>query len=211
VNVWAADFARRTPGCVASGTFFAEPDASAYVADALAAGVQVFKAHVQVGGYDPRDPLLDAVWGLLAEAQVPVVAHVGSGPVARPAMTGPGPISDVLARHPRLVLVVAHLGAPEYSGFFELAARYRRVHLDTTLAFTSFFEEMAPFPPELRPRLADLGARIVLGSDFPNIPYAYAEQLAALARLDLGDPWLRAVCWANGERLLGTHRGAPRP
>jgi predicted TIM-barrel fold metal-dependent hydrolase len=43
----------------------------------------------------------------------------------------------------------------------------------------------------------------VLGSDFPNIPYRYAEQLAALERFDLGDDWLRAVCWHNGQRLLG--------
>ena len=36
--------------------------------------------------------------------------------------TGPGPIGEVLARHPRLALVFAHLGAPEYEGFLDLAA-----------------------------------------------------------------------------------------
>jgi len=47
----------------------------------------------------------------------------------------------------------------------------------------------------------------VLGSDFPNIPYPYAEQLAALERFDLGEQWLRAVCWDNGARLLRIPRG----
>ncbi len=47
-------------------------------------------------------------------------------------------------------------------------------------------------------RLGDLGDRVVLGTDFPNIPYPYAEQLDALERLELGDEWLRAVCWHNG-------------
>jgi predicted TIM-barrel fold metal-dependent hydrolase len=42
-----------------------------------------------------------------------------------------------------------------------------------------------------------------LGSDFPNIPYPYAEQLAGLARLELGDAWLRAVSWDNAARLFG--------
>jgi predicted TIM-barrel fold metal-dependent hydrolase len=51
-------------------------------------------------------------------------------------------------------------------------------------------------------RLSGLRDRIVLGSDFPNIPYAYAHQLEALTRLDLGDDWLRAVLWENGARLL---------
>jgi hypothetical protein len=207
LNSWCEDFARRTPDCVPSATFFPESDAVDYVAQAMSAGARIFKAHVQVGGYDPRDPLLDGVWGLLAEAQVPVVAHVGSGPVDRPGMTGPGPIGAVLARHPSLVLVVAHLGAPEYAGFLDLAARFPGVHLDTTMAFTPFFEAIAPFPPDLRPRLAALADRIVLGSDFPNIPHAYAEQLAGLTRLDLGDGWMRSVCWANGMRLLGEVTG----
>ena len=43
----------------------------------------------------------------------------------------------------------------------------------------------------------------MLGSDFPNIPYPYAEQLDALERWGLGDDWLRTVCWDNGVRLIG--------
>ena len=51
-----------------------------YVREAVEAGTRVFKAHVQVGAYEPNDPLLDPVWGLLAEAGVPIVTHCGSGP-----------------------------------------------------------------------------------------------------------------------------------
>jgi predicted TIM-barrel fold metal-dependent hydrolase len=73
------------------------------------------------------------------------------------------------------------------------------------MAFTDFFEGLAPLPPRLLPRIRDLGlaGRVVLGSDFPTIPYPYAHQLESLARLNLGDPWLRAVCWDNPVRLLG--------
>jgi predicted TIM-barrel fold metal-dependent hydrolase len=52
-------------------------------------------------------------------------------------------------------------------------------------------------------RLAALRDRILLGSDFPSIPYPYAHQLEALHRLDLGEEWLRAVLWENGARLFG--------
>jgi len=45
--------------------------------------------------------------------------------------------------------------------------------------------------------------RILLGSDFPNIPYPFVHQLQALARLDLGSAWLRLVCHDNAARLLG--------
>jgi len=168
--------------------------------------------HVQVGDYDPRDPLLDPVWGRLAEARTPVVAHVGSGPRAG-RFTGPGPFGEVLARHPRLPVIVAHFGGPEYGGFLDLAERYDDVRLDTTMAFTDFFSAAAPFPPGLLPRVRELGlaGRVLLGSDFPNIPYPYAHQLEALARLDLGDDWLREVCWGAGARLFGVPATVPTP
>jgi uncharacterized protein len=202
LNAWGADFAARTPDCLSTATFFAEPSAAGYVADAIEGGTRVFKAHVQVGGYDPRDPLLTPVWGLLAESGTPVVVHCGSGPEPG-AHTGPAAFAEVLARHPRLIAIVAHMGMPEYAEFVALADRHPRLRLDTTMVFTDFSEKVRPWPASLTPRLADLGDRILLGTDFPNLPYAYAEQLSALTRLDLGDDWLRAVCWHNARAMFG--------
>ena len=100
-------------------------------------------------------------------------------------------------------LVIAHLGMPEYAAFLDLDERYERVHLDTTMVATDFTERLMPFDPAHRSRLADLRGKVLLGSDFPSIPYPYAHQLAALHRLDLGEEWLRAVLWGNGARLFG--------
>jgi predicted TIM-barrel fold metal-dependent hydrolase len=203
LNRWTLDFARATPGCLPSATFFPEPDAARYVTEALGAGARVFKVHVQVGGFTPTDPELDEVWGLLADAGVPVVVHAGHAPVGT-AHTGPEPFAALLARHPTLTAIVAHLGAPDYADFLDLAEAYPQVRLDTTMAFTSFFDKFMPFPAEELPRLRELGlaGKVLLGSDFPNIPYPYAEQLAGLARLDLGDDWLRAVCWDSAAALF---------
>jgi predicted TIM-barrel fold metal-dependent hydrolase len=201
LNDWAAEFAARTPDCLHTATFFAEPSAAEDVTRALAQGARVFKCHLQVGAYDPNDPLLQDVWGLLAEAGVPVVTHCGSGPVPGP-FTGPAPIAALLARHPRLPLVVAHLGMPEYEEFLDLAERYANVMLDTTMAFTPFAEATAPFPRPALPRLAHLGDRILLGTDFPNIPYSYADALHALEQTGLGTAWLRAVCHDNAARVF---------
>jgi uncharacterized protein len=202
LNTWSVEFAARTPDALQSATFFPEPSAGRYVAEAIEAGARLFKAHVQVGGYDPRDPLLEPVWAALAESGVPLIIHCGSGPMPG-AFTGPGPISEVLARHPGLTLIVAHMGAPEFGEFLDLVSWYPRVHLDTTMVFTDFWDDIALFPAEMMPALADLGDRILLGSDFPSIPYPYVTQLRGLAKLDLGDEWLRAVCWENPVRLLG--------
>ena len=199
LNDWTLDFARRTPDCLPSATFYPEPGATGYVRRALERGARIFKVHLQVGGFDPRAPELDEIWGLLAEAGVPVIVHASSVPVGS-GFLGAEPIGAVLRRHPRLRVVIAHLGMPEYDPFFELAARYERVALDTTMAFTDFTQVRMPFPDRLRPALLDLGlaGKVVLGTDFPTIPYSYAHQLRALHRLDLGEDWLRAVCWHNG-------------
>ncbi|MGW0565883.1 amidohydrolase family protein [Streptomyces tauricus] len=202
LNRWAVDFARRTPDCLHTATLFPEPGVAEYVRKALDDGARVFKAHVQVGAYDPADALLDPAWGVLAEAGTPVVIHCGSGP-SPGKYTGPEPVGRVLARHPRLRLVIAHMGMPEYEDFLGLAERFGEVRLDTTMAFTDFSEEFAPFPGRALPRLSGLGDRILLGSDFPNIPYPYVHQLRALERLGLGEDWLRAVCHDNGARLFG--------
>ena len=205
---FSLELAQEHADCVPSATFYPEDGVLDQVQSALDRGARVFKIHAQIGAFDLREPLLDAVWGLLADAAIPVVIHVGSGPVSRPGITGPDALAGVLARHPLLTAVVAHLGAPEYGEFLDLAERYPWVHLDTTMVFTDFFEQLAPFDPALLSRLADLPDRVVLGSDFPNIPYPYAHQLEVLERLRdreprLDDDWLRAVCWYNGLRLIG--------
>lgn len=203
LNDWAAGFAARVPEAAVCGTLFPEPDVAAYVRS-RSETVQVWKVHVQVGAFTVTDPLLDEAWGIVAETGTPVVLHAGSGPVPT-EHTGPGPVAELLARHPRLRLVIAHAGAPEYAEFLSLAECHERVALDTTMAFTPFFEEMGgAYPTDLLPRLRDLGlaGRVHLGSDFPNIPYPYAVQLESLARLGLGEKWLRAVCWHNTAALL---------
>jgi len=202
LNDWARDFARDVPESLWSATFYPEPEAATYVEKLLADGVEIFKIHVQVGEFDLGDPLLDPVWGLLEDSGTPIVIHAGSGPVGND-FTGPEPMRGVLYRFPRLAAVIAHMGAPEYAEFLALAERYEQVRLDTTMVFTDFFEAEAPYPRELLARLADLQTKVLLGSDYPTIPYPYAHQLEALARLELGDDWLRAVCWENGTELLG--------
>jgi predicted TIM-barrel fold metal-dependent hydrolase len=201
LNEWARGFAASHDDVLMTATIFPEPEVTSYLDEALRAGVRIVKVHVQVGGFDPRDALLDEAWGMLADAAVPVVVHAGSGP-APGAFTGPEPISAVLERHPTLPLIVAHMGMPEYDEFLDLAERYVNVSVDTTMCFTDF-SGGRELGERLAPRLDRMRDKVLLGADFPNIPYPYFHQLEALARLGLGDDWLRAVCWDNGARLFG--------
>ncbi|MBM7365891.1 amidohydrolase family protein [Gordonia hydrophobica] len=202
LNSWGTEFAAGHPDCLHTATFYPEEGADDYVAAAISAGAQIFKSHIQVGAYSPIDPLLDGVWGRIDDAQIPVIIHCGSGP-APGEFTGPDPITILLQRFPTLPLVVAHMGAPEYEAFLDLAERYPNVRLDTTMSFTDFFETDAPFPKDAMGRVRDLGGKILFGSDFPNIPYGYAHALQACVRLDLGDDWLRRVFHDNAAALFG--------
>jgi uncharacterized protein len=203
LNQWSAQFASETPDCLATSTFYPEPDAADYVRAAIAGGTRVFKAHIQVGDYDPNDRQLDQVWGVIEDAATPVVIHCGSGPVPG-THTGPEPVAALLGRYPRLRLVVAHLGMPEYAGFLDLCEQYDGVHLDTTMAFTGFAEEMMPFPRDQLGRLNAAGERILFGSDFPNIPYSYAHALRSITELEgVDDGWVRNALFHNAAKLFG--------
>src|SRR6201999_3689024 len=114
---------------------------------ALADGARCVKVHVQVGGFDPRDPVLDPAWGLLAEAGVPVVIHCGHGP-APGEFTGLELFEQVLRRHPRLGAGLAHASLPEFDEALRLAASYEGVFLDTTMVGTPFAERMSPVPAD---------------------------------------------------------------
>jgi predicted TIM-barrel fold metal-dependent hydrolase len=207
LNAWVLRFAAETSGAVGTATFYPEPDVEEYLREALDAGARCVKLHVQVGGLDPRDPLLDRAWGLIAEAGIPAVVHCGDGPLPG-RYTGHAIFAEVLRRHPALTAVIAHAGLPDYLGALDLVRAFPRVHLDTTMVGTAFAQAMAPLPADWTARLADVGDRIVLGSDYPNIPYPYAEQIDAItgwATADdrLGLPFLRAVLHENPARLLG--------
>ncbi|GAA5049445.1 amidohydrolase family protein [Nocardia callitridis] len=201
LNEWTAEFAAHTPECLHTATFYPEHHAGSYVEAAIAAGARVFKAHIQVGHYHPGDPLLNPVWEQLQDSGIPTVIHCGSGP-APGDFTGPGPIAEVLRRFPRLRLIIAHMGMPEYSEFLDLAQDYPGVGFDTTMVWTDFSEADCPFPDTERGRLRYFSDRILFGSDFPNIPYSYGHSLYALERLELGDDWLRQVCYENAARMF---------
>jgi uncharacterized protein len=192
------------PAVIPTFTIYPEPGVATETERCLAAGGRAVKVHLQVGGFDATDPLLDDAWSQLQDQGTPVILHAGAvaDGSGNEQWCGVEPVRRLLRRFGHLRLVVAHLGAPDYDAFVALAEHHRGVWLDTAMVFTDP-PYLGPAPLHLAGRLAALGDRVVFGSDFPTIPHTLAAQVSGLADLGLGDNWLRGVLWHNGLRLFG--------
>jgi predicted TIM-barrel fold metal-dependent hydrolase len=201
LNDYSTAFASTHADAIPSATFYPEPGVEALVARSLEQGARIFKVHIQVGGFSPLDPRLEAAWELIEASGTPVVIHCGNGP-HRGEHTGPAPVRELVSRHPSLVLIIAHAGLPEYREFAELATENPHVYLDTTMVGTSYMEQVAPIPRGYPESLAALPHKVVFGTDFPSIPYSYSHQIEVLAGWGLGDQWMRNVLWHTPRELL---------
>jgi predicted TIM-barrel fold metal-dependent hydrolase len=200
LNRWLNATARELgAGAVPLGTVHVDdPDPAGDMRDALRGGCAGLKVHEDVQRFGLDDPRLAGALGAVAEHEGFVLAHVGHIPWSDDTNDGPRRVAQVLERHPRLRIVVAHFGMPDYARYLDLAEREPRLFLDTTMAFA----------PESPSRIAvaredvERGARqIVLGTDWPNIPYPYDGDLRGLRALGLRDETLRAITTENARRL----------
>jgi predicted TIM-barrel fold metal-dependent hydrolase len=204
LNDHTLGLAAEVPAVIPTFTIYPEPGVAEETARCLAAGGRCVKVHLQVGGFDAVDPLLDEAWQQLAEAGTPIVLHAGAvaDGSGNEQFCGPAPVRRLLARFPRLRLVIAHLGTPDQDAFVELAEAQPGVWLDTAMVFTDP-PYLGPSPLHLVGRIGALREQVVFGSDFPTIPHLVAAQVTGLAALGLGDDWMRDVLWHNGVRLFG--------
>lgn len=206
LNAYAAELAGRHPDVSAFGTVLpGEPDAEAIVEEAFAVhGLRGLKLHCHVQQFAPDDKRLDGVYRLAAQYGRPIVIHAGREP-ALPAykadiqkLCAADAMRRVLERHPDLTVIVPHLGADEIPAYGDLLDAYPGLYLDTTMMLADFFPQRptAEF-------LARHATRILYGSDFPNLPYAWDRELKKLVAMGLPDEAVVAIAAKNAQRVLG--------
>ena len=85
-------------------------------------------------GIAANDPLMDPIYTLAEELDLPVMAHTGgtAGGSAkfRIAQGHPELVQDVLVRHPRLRLALGHAGFPFLDETISLLYRYPNIYVD---------------------------------------------------------------------------------
>jgi len=210
LNRWTAQWAGDTPGAILTGTFYPEEGVGEYVEEAIGRlGMRGFKLHLRVSAFDPACAELTPAFERVQEAGLPVVIHCGSAPDPS-RFNEPGAADRLLKRYPRLKLVVAHMGAWEWEHYLGLAERFEHVYLDTTMVFVDF-PACGRFPGQLLGRLEGLSAKILFGSDFPNIPYPLSHAVESVVSLPLSAEARRGILYGNAIRLFGLDVSGGKP
>jgi len=200
LNAWLSDTARALgAGAIPLATVHLDDrDPAGEMRAAMKANFAGLKVHEDVQGFALDDPRMAPVLEAVAAGDGFVLVHVGHIPWSDDTNDGPGRVMRVLEAHPALRVVVAHFGKPDQRRYLELARHEPRLFLDTTMAFA------CESPMYVAPSRADVERapdQIVLGTDWPNMPYAYDGELRGLRALGLDDAVFRKIVAENARRL----------
>ncbi|MBX6377856.1 MAG: amidohydrolase [Clostridia bacterium] len=205
LNTWLAELTRSQPGFHGFATVHPDDEdlrgEAARCLDQL--GLAGFKFQLGVQRFRADDPRVFPVYEVLEARGRPVVIHAGLDPYGPEYgdVLGARYLGPVLARFPRLRVVVPHLGLPELDAFLELAARYPGLYLD--LAAIDNPRVHTPWE-RLREVLITFQDRILFGTDFPIRETPPDHLLERLLALDLPDPVRRKILCDNALSLVGT-------
>ena len=208
LNAWIAATARTLPAGIPVGTAHAADDDLQGLADeALDAGLAGFKFHLSVQRFRADDTRLVPFYERVAERGAFLVVHAGTMPY-RDEFTGLEGFRAVMRQFPTLRVIVAHLGAFDTGAFLAMTGEFPNLYLDTTMALTPVAGPYVghvddAIPTEWLLRYQD---RIMLGSDFPLIPYPYDEERSFVSRRALPAEVASKILYDNAARFLGVSR-----
>lgn len=204
LNRFMASIAMQDSRIIALGTVFpGEAGVRGVLEEAFGLGLAGVKLHAHVQCIPVDAPETHEVAGLCEEHNKPLVLHAGREPRS-PAyacdpyeICGARKVKNLLRDHPGLKLCVPHLGMDEYDAHRRLIEEHDNLWLDTTMALAGYFPGASP--PSLTSFRPD---RVLYGTDFPNLPYAWDRELKRIIQCGLADRDLALILGENALRLF---------
>ncbi len=178
--------------------FPGEDDAGIILQQAFDSGLKGVKLHAHVQCFDMNAEYMNCLFECCQKNDKPIIMHVGREPKSAAYNCDPyrlcsaAKLERVLRSFPELRICVPHLGFDETAAYLELIEKYDNLWLDTTMVITDYFPVLEK--TDLRHYRAD---RIMYGSDFPNIPYAWDRELKVLRTADIDHIFLQKITSLN--------------
>jgi predicted TIM-barrel fold metal-dependent hydrolase len=200
LNQYLAGKCRRYSGRVTgmATVFPGEAGAVEILEEAFDLGLRGVKLHAHVQCFDIGATDMRAIFELCQTRGKPMVIHFGNEPKSEAYPCDPheickaGRLAPILDAFPELKICVPHLGFGEIRAYREMIEKFDNLWLDTAMALTDYFP---------MPEVVDLTRyrmdRIIYGSDFPNIPFAWDRELKQLREAGLSDGDLERILNKN--------------
>jgi predicted TIM-barrel fold metal-dependent hydrolase len=202
LNRYMADKCSQYPAQVTgmATVFPGEPDAKDILEEAFELGLKGVKLHTHVQCFDMNGKAMDVIYQVCASYGKPMVLHAGREPKSPAykcdpyALCSADKLEQVLREYEDLHVCVPHLGMDEYVAYQRMIEKYDNLWLDTTMALTEYF------PGNVAPPLSQFRAdRIMYGTDFPHIPFAWDRELKCVQTAGLSMNALEQVLGKNAE------------
>ncbi len=194
INDWTASLI--SPRIVGFGGMHPDfPDPHLEIARMAALGLKGIKFHPDFQQFRPDEERMRPIYDAAAEHGLVILFHAGEDPNYSEWSGTPAAFRRVLAEHPGLTVILAHMGG--YRMWEQVADHLlgENCYLDT--AYTFGHLEPREYGELIRAHGAD---RILFGSDGPWTDAA--RGIEALAELGLTDDDREAILWRNAARLL---------
>ncbi len=186
-----------------------EENAIDILQNAFASGLEGLKLHAHVQCFDMNSDDMMRVYECCSEFNKPIVMHVGREPKSTAYLCDPHKICSVdklehvLQDFPNLKICVPHLGLDETVAYRKLIEKYDNLWLDTTMAIAGYF------PLKDKINLEHYRSdRVMYGSDFPNIPYAWDRELKILKRANISRDVLAKITHENATEFFSIKGGS---
>ncbi len=162
----------------------------------------------QYSGLSPSDPVLDSYFAFAESMGVPACIHAGMGPPGiteiapkfRVSIGNPLLLEELLNRHPKMRVWIAHMGFPYFEETIGILNVYPRVHVDTGAidwiepGFSSYLQQLIKYGFE---------KRIMFGSDQTTWPDAIGKAVEAIEKADfLSAGQKRDILYNNAARFF---------
>jgi uncharacterized protein len=196
LNTYMAEKCREFSGRVTglATVFPGEENAEQLLQEAFDSGLAGLKLHAHVQCFDMNSDDMNRLYECCRVNKKPVVMHIGREPNSPAYRCDPYQLcsarkcEQVLKNFPDLKICVPHLGIDETAAYKKMIEKYDNLWLDTTMALAGYLPIKGDI--DLRRYRTD---RIMYGSDFPNIPYAWDRELKILTTKNISSDTLEEI------------------